>query len=540
MSKTVFVNGRVFKYDAETKTAEFCDALITSGPSIAHVGHAADGPVQSARQEGAEVVDLANRVVLPGFIDSHVHLLLFGHSLEKLDLFGCKSVQAIRQAVSEYAKSHPSVPRILCRSWLQTHSEGEGLASNLDDLDDRPIYIEANDLHSTWCNSAAMAELPMEEMIASCGDDVEKDENGKPTGLLSEKANISFVFPHLASSYSNAEKQRALKLAFDAYIQAGYTGAVDMLMDDNAWDALQQYREENGGLPLHMAAHWFVPYDKDRETLLQHVDTAIERHKQWLPSACPEFCVVGIKIASDGVVDGCTAALSRPYVGQTAIVDPIWPPEALNAAVQRAAEAGLQCAIHAIGDYAVTIAVDALASAKQPEGRHRIEHLECASAEDAARLGRLGITASVQPVHSDPEVLKAYADLIDKDMWERVFPYRELLDGHACVALGTDAPTARHLPLPNLYNATTRRSALNPLSTVRTNPSGALPLISAVAAATTGAAYSRFAEGWTGSLREGLQADLVVLDTAWTPESFLESSVYQTWSKGKKVFQVQE
>lgn len=244
-----------------------------------------------------------------------------------------------------------------------------------------------------------------------------------------------------------------------------------------------------------------------------------------------------MKIISDGVVDGCTAGLTIPYVGHTEIVKPIWPPEALNFAVKRAADAGLQLAIHAIGDAAVTNAVNALDAIHQIDARHRIEHLELASAADTKRLGRLGITASIQPVHCDPLGLTAYEGLIGKELFERVFPFRELLDGHACLAMGTDAPTARHLPLPNLYNATTRKSALDPLSKLRTNPSNALSLVDAAAAATTGAAYSRFAETWTGSLNVGLQADFVVLNTKWTPESLLESSVHQTWSKGKKLYQ---
>lgn len=121
--------------------------------------------------------------------------------------------------------------------------------------------------------------------------------------------------------------------------------------------------------------------------------------------------------------------------------------------------------------------------------------------------------SSIQPVHSDPVLTKAYPKILQPHLWDRVFPYGEYLDGHACVAIGTDAPTTKQLPLPNLYNATARKSALDPGSSQATSPDGAISLIQAAIAATSGAAYSRFAEGWTGSITKGHRADFVVLET---------------------------
>lgn len=290
-SKTVFFNGRVFKFDYQTSRAEICDALVTDGSKIVHVGRNSDDTVRAAKQSGAVAVDLANRVLLPGFIDAHVHLLQFGHSLEKLDLFGCQSLAAIQVAITQFAKSHPLARRILCHNWLQANTGGKALASMLDGLDpnNRPVYVEACDLHSTWCSTSAMAELPMAEILKTCPGDVQCDTSGNPTGLLSERANLSYVSPFLAKSYTTDEKQNALKLAFAAYTQAGYTGAVDMLMDDNAWEALQKYRKDNGSLPLHMGVHWFCPYHENRETLTKSIDKAIEMYQKYPPSTDPEL-----------------------------------------------------------------------------------------------------------------------------------------------------------------------------------------------------------------------------------------------------------
>ncbi|KAF5001997.1 hypothetical protein FDECE_10801 [Fusarium decemcellulare] len=537
---TVFINGRLFGDAKEPRgEANYYDSMVINGSKIIHVGKETDDPVQQAKQDGAEVINLESRVVVPSFIDSHVHLLFFGLSLKKLDVHSCKNLDQIRSTISEYAKQHPEVPRILCKGWMQSSTDGDALASWLDDLDPRPIYVEAFDLHSTWCSTSALKELPIEEMKAACGEFITCDEAGNPTGLVAESAQTGFVWPHLVGVCTVEEKQAALKGAFDAYIEAGYAGVIDMAMDMNYWEALEEYRNTKG-LPLHVAAHWFIPYEPDSEVQLRHVEEAIAMHQKWHPSQSPDFCVVGIKLVTDGVVDGCTAALSYPYGKNNDIVQPLWPAEALTKVVKRVAEAGLQCAVHAIGDAAITQAIDAIASANNSRGRHRIEHLELATLEDAKRLGKLGITASIQPVHSDPSLNSAYAKLIRPSAWEKAFPYREFLDGHACLAIGTDAPTARHLPFPNLYNATTRKSALEPESSATCNAESALTLSQAVTAATFGAAYSRFAEEWTGSLKEGLRADFLTLDTRWTPETLLEARVYQTWSQGKVVYQSRE
>jgi predicted amidohydrolase YtcJ len=406
----------------------------------------------------------------------------------------------------------------------------------LDDLDPhhRPIYVEALDLHSTWASTAALDELSLKDAKDLGSHQVPCDENGRPTGLFAEAGQTGIIWPFLNESYSEDDKQAALQEAFDAYIAAGYTGAVDMAMDDNAWDALELYRKKHSSLPIHVAAHWLVRPAGDLEA---QVDYAVSQNKKWHPSSTPDFCVVGIKMICDGVVDGCTAALTKPYPGHDNLINPLFTKDQMEMVVSRAANANLQVAIHAIGNAAVTQAIDSIAAAKTPDGRHRVEHLEITNEEDAKRLGTLGIIASVQPVHSDPAILVDYQKLIGPHLWDRAFAYKEFLDGHACVAFGTDAPTARHLPLPNLYNATTRMSATQPRMTERTTPHQALTMSQAFHAATAGAAYSRFAEKWTGSLKAGLQADFVILDSKWTPESLLDDNVAETWSKGKRLYQ---
>ncbi|KAF2853431.1 hypothetical protein T440DRAFT_552687 [Plenodomus tracheiphilus IPT5] len=533
MSRTkIFVNARVFAdSDAQEKDNNFSSCMVVEGERIIHTGSQQDAIVQESISQGASVVDLDNRVVVPGFIDAHTHILFFGLSRQKLDLTHSKSLEEVRSSISNYAKSHPELRRILCRGWHQPSTGRQALATMLDDLDPRPIYIESLDLHSSWVNTAALKELPLTNTKDKGNHQVACDMDGSPLGLFAEGGQVDIIWPFLGSLYTVEDKQAALKSAFEAYVSAGYTGIIDMAMDHNSWDALKLYRQRNGSLPLHIAAHWLINPPVSGGSMSDKLDEAITQRAEWNPEISPDFCIVGVKLICDGVVDGCTAALSHPYTGHTDLVEPLWPAEDMNYAVSRAAQSGLQVAIHAIGDAAITQALNAVARANVPNGRHRIEHLEVANADDSKRLGKLGITASVQPVHSDPAILQDYPKLIGAETWERAFAYKEFLDGGACVAFGTDAPTALHLPLPNLYNATTRQSAVNPELTIQTTPHQAFSMSQAFHAATAGAAYSRFAESWTGRLKKGLRADFVVLDCKWTPETLLEAKVEQTWSQ---------
>jgi len=533
MATTIFKNARIFTGSDNT----FQQAMMIHGHQILYVGPEGDNAITRAKSSGAREIDLNNRIVVPGFIDSHVHILDFALSQRRLNLLSCKSLENIRETIRGYAQKYPELERLVCKGWVQSSTGGLALASMLDDLDRRPIYIQANDLHSIWCNTAALRELGAENMPDPPGGMIHRDENGKPSGLLSESAHLCVALPFLTSVVSIEEKLTALKDAIKAYTSAGYTGMIDMAMNEEDWEVLKLFRQRHAGeLPFHIAAHWIVPYSEDMDAVFGHVDRAIELHREFHPSTSPTFCIVGIKLIADGVVDGCTAALSQPYTNTTDPVALIWPTPALQAVTQKATAAGLQCAVHAIGDAAVKEAIDALSTSSQAQPnrspRHRIEHLELTSPEDAKRLGQLGITASVQPVHSDPALFRAWPGLIGQHRCGRAFAYKEFLEGGANMALGTDAPTAAHLALPNLYNATTRKSSIEPECEETVNAHFGLELAKAVEAATTGAAYSRFAERWTGSLRKGLNADFVVLDMDWRAEGLLKARVAQTWYRG--------
>ncbi|KAI0912660.1 amidohydrolase 3 [Ustulina deusta] len=532
---TVFHNGQFFQSGIRGENHSFAECMLVDGAGkIVHVGSFADEQVQQAEASGATKHDVGGRIVLPGFIDGHMHLLIMGQSLQKAGLEACKNFEDIRKTLKDFAVAHPSASRIMAKGWMNFMSDGKALASMIDDIDPRPIFIDSKDLHSTWCNTAALEELGVQNMPDPEGGKIHRDENGKATGLLTEAAAVTIVWPHIAKVAPMEEKLAAVKGAIQAYNAVGYTGLIEMAMDENGWEVLQEFRQQEAS-PMRYAVHWLIVPRKTEAENLAQVDRAIELNRQFNATTTPDCRVVGIKVIGDGIIDGCTAALTEPYTSNSVTSEPVWSLKELGPVVKKADAAGLQCALHAIGDKTIKIAIDALEQNASPGRRHRIEHLELASPEDAARLGKLGITASIQAVHADPAILRAWPTLLGPKRCERAFAYTDFARGGAVLALGSDAPTAPHAPLKGLYTATTRRSAREPELEDRVNPHFALELAAAIAAGTEGSAHSCFAD-WAGKLETGRSADFAVVDMEWSADKLLQAKVVQTWFEGKKVF----
>jgi predicted amidohydrolase YtcJ len=532
----IFTNGRFF--NGESSVSSFPTAMVVKDGRITYLGSSTSPEVEEYSKNGIPTQDLENAFVLPGFIDGHCHFLMLGQALHKVDLDGCTNLSDIRSRISKYAVKNPNQKRILCRGWMHSMTNGEATASMLDDLDPRPIFIDSKDLHSTWCNSAALAELGVQDMEDPAGGTIYRDAEGKPTGLLDEACVVLTVWPHLAKVATMEERLAALRAAIAAYHQVGYTGCIDMAMDEIPWEAILTLREEMGGqLPLRIAAHWIILPGEGEEHRLAQVSRAVELAGQFNKETSPDLRVVGIKVICDGVIDACTAALTEPYTNNMLSTDPIWTPEMLGPVVKKAIEANLQCALHAIGDQAVHNAINVLETYGKPGQRHRIEHLELTSPADAARLGKLGITASIQPVHADPAILRAWPKLLGPERLKRAFAYKDFADNGAVLTIGSDAPTAPHAPIPNLYVATTRKSARQPdAGDAAVNENFKIGIAEAVSAATRGTAWSIFEEGRLGGLEVGMEADFVVVDMDFEAAEMLKAKVVETWFAGRKVY----
>lgn len=517
--------------------------MVIKNGLIEYIGDEPERRIPEILENGQqnEVVDLNGKSVFAAFIDGHMHLLQFGASLVKIGLDDCKDLDEIRTTIGKAARDMPDAKRILCRGWRQASTNRMALASMIDDIDPRPIYIDADDLHSTWCSSPALMEMGIDRNTPDpVGGTIERDADGNPTGLIGEGAVITIVWPFLIGAMSRDEKLECMLTAIREYHASGYTGVVEMAMDAGSWELLEHLHRK-GQLTLHLAAHWLItPTTDDAENLAQ-VQEAIDLHAKYNLQNSPSFRIAGIKLICDGVIDSCTAALSKPYlVSPYGTGDCMWKPPHIDKVVAKADATGLQVALHAIGDAAVHMAVNSLQVLKTQGRRHRIEHLELTHPDDAKRLGKLGITASVQPVHSDPTILKAWPELIGEERCEWAFAHHTFHEHGAQLAIGTDSPTAPHLPFPNMYVANTRHSSRDLKDHSRVNKIPGLDLDLVWSAATWGSAYSCFAENMIGSLEVGKQADLIVVDglsKRLDAPSLMHAKIDQTRVGGKVVYE---
>lgn len=157
------------------------------------------------------------------------------------------------------------------------------------------------------------------------GGKIHRDQAGQPSGLFDEAAQFNIVWPFLNENASLDKNLAAIDAAFPAHRTAGYTGLVDMTMDEMNWEVLTAYRHRHGDLPFHVAAHWLIPYTHEQSDIERHIDRASELHRRFNRTTSPTFCINGVKFICDGTIDGCTACLLQPYGGLTGLVDPIWP-----------------------------------------------------------------------------------------------------------------------------------------------------------------------------------------------------------------------
>ncbi|KAI5456840.1 amidohydrolase [Mariannaea sp. PMI_226] len=535
--RTLIKNVRIVTGDASEPRQQLCCLAINEG-TIECIGQL-DDPAITDFQRCAEVelYDLGGHDIMPSFIDGHVHLLQFGISLSKVSLSNCNTLEEVRQVIRSTADEQPHVNRLLFHCWKQSATGSIVDSSMLADLDERPIYIDSHDLHSVWCNEAALNELqvPTNDLP---GGKIHRNDAGIPTGLFEDAPVMNIIWPFLTDCLTHEEKLSRLRDAINTYNRAGYTSVIDMAVNEDYWGLLQELYA-NGELSLRFVAHFLISPMGSADADKAQVERVIQLHKKYNLSTSPEFRIAGIKIICDGVIDACTAAISRPYQSTKEFVQPFWTPEALQRVLAVADGAMLQCALHAIGDEAVTMAINGLESLGTTGRRHRIEHLEVTKPEDAERLGRLGITASIQPVHCDPVQNTEWPPLIGHELCSRAFAYREFLEHGAKIVIGSDAPTAPHQPWNNLFNATTRKSYNKPFGEETMNEQFKLELIDALVATSFGGAYSCFAEGITGSLEVGKRADFIVLDSVgdWVgePMSLLSCKVVSTWLDGQRI-----
>lgn len=497
------VNGRVYTQDPSRPHAS---AVAVVGNRIARVG--SDAEALEAAGPRAERIDLEGRAVVPGFVDAHFHLLAYCLGRDRLQLDGIDAVDKLLHLVARAAAQAPSDDWILGSGWDRNLWPGAELPSRRD-LDrvtgGRPACLDSRDFHAVWANTPALELAGItRDTPDPPGGRIVREPDGAPSGILLETAGSSIRA--LADRPSDQAGVHALRAGQAELWRAGVT-AVHNFEGARTLRALQTL-DGAGELRLRV----FAGLTRDG------LDGAIEVGLQ--TGFGNERLRIGLlKLFADGALGSGTAAMLAPYEGRpddrgiaTLELDE------LVDLMTRATAAGIGVATHAIGDAAVRLVLDAAevvraASAAGPAVADsspilRIEHAQLVHPDDLARLGRLGVVASMQPLHATSDMRIA-----ERDWGARcrtAYAWRSLLDAGAHLAFGTDCPVEPPDPLKSIHAAVTRQRGGAPPE--GWYPEQRLSVAEAIAAYTLGSARAAGLTHEHGSIAPGTLADLVVLE----------------------------
>ena len=510
MASTLFHGGRI-----HVRSGVRAEALLARDGRVAAVGRATD-LARDARD--AERVDLRGGLMTPGWFDAHVHFMWWGFQMGELDLRATKTIEDALEQIGRRARD------LAPGQWLtggRFDKNNWGRWPTAADLDrvtaDRPVIMRSRDGHSRWVNTAALRAAKIgKDTVAPEGGAIFRDAAGAPSGTLQERANelVDRAVPPATEADCDAATLRAQEEA----LKRGVTG-VESLEQASSYAALRRVHERGElkvravmGIP-HRSLALSLPTTgtppQIRDTARFDFDAAVQTGMR--TGQGDEWLQLGhVKFFSDGALGSQTAALEEPYEGTDDRGILTFDPIELRADVARAAAAGLAVAIHAIGDRAVRVALEAVAPTRitSPELRQRLEHIQLVREEDLGRFGALGVIASMQPIHCPSD-----RDLADR-YWgpkrtPRAYPWRSLLERGAVLAFGSDAPVEPIDPLLGIHAAISRR---RPGDRDAWFPAQRLTLDEAIHAYTAGAAYSTGRETEWGTLEVGMRCDATVVD----------------------------
>jgi hypothetical protein len=532
---TIVVHARIYTLSPRQRWAE---ALAIRDGRILAFGN--DREIAAFRGSKTKVIDAQRHLVLPGFTDSHLHLLEGAESLTQADLGNAHTIAEIQSTVKKYADAHPNEPWILGQGWTYDVFGASALPDKkyLDDiLPDRPVLLDCFDGHSSWANSKALelAGITRSTPDPLNGKFVRDPKTGEFTGALKEYA--ADVIRQKVPAPSREEQMAAIRHGLEEARRDGVTRAYSLEGDFQAFDIYDELRQK-GELTLRINIAKVVEFPELRATDVAALEEARARwHDEWISAGTVKFFL-------DGVVEAHSAAMLAPYSDDPSQSGAtFWDPEKYKQAVMELDRRGFQIFTHAIGDRAVRLALDAYGAAHaanhHADSRDRIEHIETIAAADIPRFHSLGVIASMQPLHADPDA--------DTDVWirnvgperaQRGFAWHSILAAGGRLAFGSDWPVVTMRPCDGVQTAVTRQTADGQ------PPGGWIPgekitLPQAIAAYTIGAAYGGKREATEGSFDVGKVADLVILSDdifKMDPHQIHNTEVALTMVGGKVVY----
>ena len=531
----ILTNARILTMDAARPRA---GAIALRGERILALG--APSVIEPLAGSATEVIDCRGATLLPGFVESHLHLIFGGAELSHLHLTGIEGEEALARAFRDFAAKHPDRPLLMAQGGHYALLDHPMSRHDLDRIiADRPIAIMAHDHHTVWANTAALkAAGILNGLKTPPGHEVMMGADGLATGELLEFEAFAPIVAYngeariglgIATGAEPSPWPTEAEMAIDRRAAAaglahaarhGITSMVNM--DGNLYtlELLRSLQKEGGltarvKVPFHFKPHMDLS-ELDRA---DHMTRAFD--DDWLTSGF-------VKMFMDGVVDSRTAYMLNDYPGHPGVRgEPLFPGPRFDRIATEIDRRGLQIAVHAIGDGAVRTTIDGYEAAGKANGRrdsrHRIEHIELIDPADVPRLGALGITASVQPVHAPGAMdfaLEPTIHTIGLDRLKDAYLCRTLAEAGAPLAFASDWPVTDINVIRGIGAQMCRRPYAAPGATDQR-----VSLMETLYAYTAGGAWAAHREGLVGTLRPGMAADVVVLsgDIEATPTEEIAS-----------------
>lgn len=476
--------------------------------------------------------DMKGRVMMPGFVDAHGHVMGLGLNALTLDLSDTRSLAEAQAKIAAYARANPERAWIVGRGWNQERW-GLGRFPTAAELDravaDRPVWLQRADGHASWANSAAMRAAGVTpKSVSPPGGRIEM-AGGQPSGVFVDAAEslVEKSVPKPSAKDMNAAFLKAQELL----LSSGITATADMGTDMDAWQTYRRLGDLNG-LRIRI-----MSYGAGVDDTIRIGGTG---PTPWLYG--DKLKLVGVKLYGDGALGSRGAWLKAPYYdapgerGLGFMSDTL-----IRNLMVRASMDGYQIAVHAIGDRAneqVLGAIEELVDTYKGDRRWRIEHAQIVDPADLRRLGRNGIIASMQPVHQTSDRTMAEARLGPSRL-QGAYAWRSVLANGGRLAFGSDYPVERPDPFAGWAAAFTRQDEAG-------QPFGGWQAQERVTREeawrgfTSDAAYAGFAEDKFGRLAPGMAADFIIVDrdpTLASPTELRATQVLQTWVGGQKVWE---
>jgi predicted amidohydrolase YtcJ len=542
----VFVNGDVYAMDAARSWAR---AVAVRAGEIVAVG--TDDEIADLRGDRTEVVDLAGRLLLPGFQDAHVHPVGGGLDMLQCDLNEADSKQAYLDTIAAYARAHPDEEWILGGGWAQdVFPRGCPAKEDLDPVvSDRPVFLPNRDGHGAWVNSRA---LEIAGISAATPDPVdgriERNPDGSPQGTLHEGAQY-LVMAHIPDVSDDVVYDALLK--GQSYLHSfGITGWQDAIVTPTShyrnYDAYLTAADRGALTGRVVGALWW-----DRAEGLEQIDDLVALRAGGQRG---RFAATSVKIMQDGICENFTAATLDPYLDEHGHATDnrglsMVEPELLKEAVTRLDALGFQVHFHALADRAVRESLDAIEAARTTNGftdhRHHLAHIQIVHPDDLPRFRRLGALANAQPLWAahEAQMDDLTIPFLGEPRWTWQYPFGSLVRHGATLVMGSDWSVSSPNPLEEMHVAVNRVMPSSYPFRVDNRevflPDERLDLPTAMAAFTMGSAYANHRERDTGSIEVGKRADVAMFDRnvfAHPVDEIADARCQATFVDGERVF----